>query len=609
MTDGVVIFLTENTHSRGGTNTEREEIGIVCDCSVGKEGEEQMQHSGAEQPPSPAEILDRITVLLSQLLPSSLSIKSFTSRWQVLRSKLGSIKSLLSEISESPHWSDNALLPTLLPDLLSTLLRVDTLCRQCGDPSFTPGKLLMQSDLDMASGWLSKQINHLDLLCRSGVLRQSTAIVLSHPTSTSTKEDLVLFIRDLFTRLQIGGVEFKKKALESLVQLLAEDEKSAGLVAKEGHVGYLINLLDLNADPATRELAVLAVSMLVSTSDQARKCVFEEGGLGPLLRVIESGSVTVKERAAMAVECITTDPENAWAISAYGGVPVLVELCKSGSASAQIHGVGAIRNVSVNEDVRIALADEGAIPVLVQLLVSGKASAQEKAANCIAILASSGKYYRDLLLKEKGLQKLLQLLHESSSSDTLEHVLRAIHSLSTCELTSKHLSSSTTFIIQLAEIIKHGNTMIQYISASLLANLSISETDKRSIAGCMTALVKLMESAKPDGLQEVAANALVSLLTVKSNRKDLVRDEKSVMKLSQMLDPKNDLVSKKFPVAVVAAIMAGGSKGCRKLLVAAGVNGHLQTLTEMEVVGAKKALQRLSMSRLKSILTRTWRSE
>uniref|UniRef100_A0A3Q7HB12 Uncharacterized protein n=1 Tax=Solanum lycopersicum TaxID=4081 RepID=A0A3Q7HB12_SOLLC len=517
-------------------------------------------HHTAEPPPqqpSTAQTLDQINKLLSHLLPFSLSIKSFTSRWQVLRSKLATVKSLLTEISDSPHWSENELLPTLLPNLLSTLVRVQTLCEECSDPEKTPGKLLMQSDLDMASGWLSKQIHHLDLLCRSGVLRQSTAIVLSHPSSNSTKDDLVLYIRDVFTRIQIGGVEFKRKALESLIQLLSEDEKSAGLVAKEGQVGYLINLLDLNTDPSIREQAVLAVSMLVSMSEQARKCVFEEGALGPLLRIIESGSVTMKERAVLAVECITNDPENAWAISAYGGVSVLLDLCKSGSIAAQLHGVGAIKNVSTNEDVRIALAEEGAIPVLLQLMVSGKPSAQEKAANCIAILASSGEYYRDLLIQEKGLQRLVHLLHESSSSDTLEYVLRP------------------TFTIQLAELIKGS-------------------------------LVKLMESAKPDGLQEVAANALVSLLAVKSNRKELVKDEKSVMKLVQMLDSKNDAVSKKFPVAVVAAIMAGGSQGCRKRLVEAGAYGHLQKLAEAEVVGAKKALQRLSGNRLKSIFTRTW---
>lgn len=415
-------------------------------------------------------------------------------------------------------------------------------------------------------------------------------------------------MRDIFARLQIGGLEFKLKALDSLIQLLVEDSKSAIIVAKEGDMRCLTSLLDSSGDDSVRELAVHAVSLLVAAGDLPRKCVFEEGALGPLLRIIECSSVQVKEKAAMAVEFITADHDNAWAISAYGGVPVLIELCKSGSLIAQSYAVGAIRNVSVVEDIRAALAEEGAAPVLIDLLVSGNASAQGKSANCISILASTSVHFRKLLLQEKGLQRLVHLFHECPVADTVEHVLRAIYSLSADEISNRIISGSTMFIVQLADLIKLGkNIRLQHIAASLLTRLSISDSNKLIIAGCMGSLVKLMEAVKPDGIQEIAAKALVLLLSVKSNRKELVRDEKSLMRLAQMLDPRFEAVSKKFPVSVVAAIMAGGSHGCRKRLVAAGVYGHLQRLVEMEVAGAKKALQRLSGNRLTSIFSRTWR--
>ena len=467
----------------------------------------------------------------------------------------------------------------------------------------------MQSDLDMASSSLSNSLHDLDLLLRSGVLHHSNAIVLSHPGPSSTKEDLGFFVRDLFTRLQIGGIEFKKKALESLLQLLTQDDeksKSATLVAKEGNVAYLIHLLDFN-DNLIREYATTAISVLASANDESRKAVFEEGGLGPLLRILETGSTSLKEKASAAVEAITADPENAWAISAYGGVLILIEACRSGSTVTQAHAAGAIRNVASVEEIKNSLAEEGAVTVLIQVLISGTSSAQEKAAHCIAILASSGEYFRALIIRERGLQRLLHLIQDSSSSDTLEHVVRTISCLSTLDSISRILSSSTTFIVQLGELIKHGNLILQQISASLLANLSISDGNKRAIGGCMGSLVKLMESPKPGGLQESAAEALVSLLTVRSNRKELARDEKSVMRLMQMLDPKNELVCKKFPVMVVAAVLGGGSQGCRKRLVAAGAQNHLQRLAEMEVAGAKRALQKLSGNRLKTIFSRTWR--
>ncbi|KAK6919301.1 Armadillo [Dillenia turbinata] len=558
---------------------------------------------------SPTQNLDLINNLLSLLLLSILSIKSFLGRWQILHSKLLSLKSSLSELSDSPHWSENLLLQNLLPNLLSTLRRVESLSSQCSNlSSYNGGKLLMQSDLDIVTATLSKQLDDLELLLKSGVLRQSNAIVLSQPGPGSAKEDFGFYIRDLFTRLQIGGIEFKKKALESLIQLLREDEKAAVLVSKEGNVGYLIHLLDLHSQPFVREQAVLAVSMLASASDQSKMVVFEGGGLGPLLRIIESGSSVLKEKAAMAVEALTADHDNAWAISAYNGVSVLVEACCSGSHPTVTHAVGAIKNVSMIEDIRFALAEEGAIPILVQLLNSGTVATQEKAANCIAILTNSGEYFRALILQEKGLLRLLQLLQESSSSETLEHVLRAIFGLSSSsETVERILSSSTPFILQLCELIKHGNVILQQLSASLLSNLSISDGNKRAISSCMAALVKLMENSKLDGLQEVATNALVSLLSVRSNRKEFVRDEKSVMRLVQMLDLKNESITKKFPLMVVAGILDGGSRGCRRRLLDAGAYGHVQKLVDMEVFGAKKVMQRLSGSRLKSIFSRTWR--
>ncbi|KAE8730513.1 putative tyrosine-protein phosphatase [Hibiscus syriacus] len=494
----------------------------------------------------PQTLLDLITGVLSILLLSSLSVRSFVGRWQVVR-----------------HFQ-----------------RLKALSDQCTLSSFAGGKLLMQSDLDMASASLSNHLQDLDLLLRSGVLHQSNAIVLSQPGPGSDKDDLVFFVRDLFTRLQIGGIEFKKKALESLLQLLNKDEKSTAVVAKEGNVRYLISLLEVNSQPLIRDQAVLAVSILASSSEDSRKIIFEEGGLGPLLRILETGSIPLKEKAAIAVEAITADPENAWAVSAYGGVSVLIEACRSGSQPTQTHAVGALRNVASVEDIRMALGEEGAVPIVVQLLDSGTTAAQEKAANCLSILASS---------------------------ETTEHVLRTISSLSVTDSISRTLSSSTVFIIQLGEFIKHGNTILQQISASFLSKLSISDGNKRAISSCMGSLVKLIESPKPVGLQDAAVQAIVSLLTVRSNRKDLVRDEKSVMRLVQMLDPKNEAVSKKYPLMVLTAVLGGGRGGCRKRLVAAGANKHIQSLAEMEVAGAKKALQRLAENRLKTIFSQTWR--
>lgn len=81
----------------------------------------------------------------------------------------------------------------------------------------------------------------------------------------------------------------------------------------------MISLLEVNNQPLIREQAVLVVSMLASSSQYSRKIIFEEGGLGPLLRILETGSISSKEKAAIAVKAITANLENAWAILAYEG--------------------------------------------------------------------------------------------------------------------------------------------------------------------------------------------------------------------------------------------------------------------------------------------------
>jgi hypothetical protein len=118
------------------------------------------------------------------------------------------------------------------------------------------------------------------------------------------------------------------------------------------------------------------MSVLASKNDESSKCVFEEGGLRPLLWILETGLIPIKEKASAAVEAITVDPENSWAVLAYSGVSMLIEACRSRSVVTQSHAMGAIWIVAYVEEIKNSLAKEGAVPVLIQLLVLGTSSTQ-----------------------------------------------------------------------------------------------------------------------------------------------------------------------------------------------------------------------------------------
>jgi hypothetical protein len=118
------------------------------------------------------------------------------------------------------------------------------------------------------------------------------------------------------------------------------------------------------------------MSVLASKNDESSKCVFEEGGLGPLFWILKTALIPMKEKASAAVEAITVNPENLWAVLAYSGVSMLIEACRSRSVVTQLHAVGAIWIVAYVQEIKNSLANEGAVSMLIQLLVLGTSSTQ-----------------------------------------------------------------------------------------------------------------------------------------------------------------------------------------------------------------------------------------
>ncbi|KAJ6829099.1 uncharacterized protein M6B38_359835 [Iris pallida] len=568
-------------------------------------------------PQSPSEALELILHhLLPLLLVSSLSVKSFLSRWRTVHSHLSSLHSSLSQLQ--PAANPNPLLSDLLLNKLPPLLlSLVPLSSRCLDPSLPSGKLHLQSDLDIAISSLSQSLHHLTLLLlptqsSSSSSSSDAAIVLSLPSaSSSSRADLLLFLRDVFTRLQIGTADLKQSALDSLLQLFScsseESAKISLLLADHCDLSVLVRLLDPSHPSLLRHHAASLLALLSSSSDPSRKALFEHGALGPLLRLLESGSNAVKEQAAAAVCSITSDPSNAWAVSAYGGVPALVAACRSGGSPAvRALAAGSLRNVCSVEDVRLAMVEEGAVAVLVDLLATGNVLAKKNAALCVWSLAAEGDDgVRVDIFREGGLERLMRLVGEAADPEIMEHALRAILALSASASVARAIASMPDFFIQLADLIRIGHSSIQQVAACLVSVVSPGDEVRRSMAGSLPALVKMLEYPKPATAQEMAANALTTLLTVRSNRKELAKEEKSIRRLVQMLDPRREEVCKRYPVSVVLVLSASG--GCRRKLADAGACQYLQKLVETDVPGAKKALQRITGNRLKSLFSIGWR--
>lgn len=381
--------------------------------------------------PPLAAAADALARILHALLPSVLlaaaSVRALHSRWHALQATLLALQSSL--VSAPASAPSHPLFADLVVALLPTLRSLDALSIRCQDPGLPGGRLRLQSDLDMVASSLSLLLHNLSLLLRSGLLSVDSAastpsdIVLQVPASAASHADKSLFVRDAFTRLQIGALDLKLKALVSLLDLLGNDPtaEAAQVVATEGDVSALLRLLDASSHSALRDRAVMAVAHLATSCATSRRVVFDEGGLGPLLRVIDSGSPpATRERSAAAIVAITSDAGSAWALSAYGGLSILINACRpgSGSPALQAFAVAALKNVSSIDDVRSTLVDESGLPVLVDLLASGTAETQKSAALCLWSLASMGDHETQNQIVQAGaLLPLLQALHAATDQD------------------------------------------------------------------------------------------------------------------------------------------------------------------------------------------------
>nr|CAD1835449.1 unnamed protein product [Ananas comosus var. bracteatus] len=101
---------------------------------------------------------------------------------------------------------------------------------------------------------------------------------------------------------------------------------------------------------------------------------------------------------------------------------------------------------------------------------------------------------------------------------------------------------------------------------------------------------------------EVAAQAVACLISYPQNSRDIKRDEKSVPNLVQLLDPSPLNTAKKYAISCLLSLSS--SKRCKKLMISHGAIGYLKKLSEMDVAGAKKLLERLERGKLRNLFSR-----
>lgn len=533
--------------------------------------------------------------LVPVALEKAKEVKGFPGRWKMIISKLEQIPSRLSDLSSHPCFSKNMLCKEQLQAVSKTLKEAIELADLCLKEKYE-GKLRMQSDLDALSGKLDLNLRDCGLLIKTGVLGEAT-LPLSMAGSMTETESTHANIRELLARLQIGHLESKHKALDNLVEVMREDEKNVLAVLGRSNIAALVQLLTATS-PRIREKTVTVICSLAE-SGSCENWLVAEGVLPPLIRLVESGSAVGKEKATISLQQLSMSAETARAIVGHGGVRPLIEICQTGDSVSQSAAASTLKNISVVPEVRQTLAEEGIVKVMIDLLDCGiLLGSKEYAAECLQNLTASNENLRRSVVSEGGIRSLLAYLDGPLPQESAVGALRNL-----VGSVSVEVLLSLSFLPRMVHVLKAGSLGAQQAAASALCKVCTSVEIKKMVgeAGSIPLLVKMLE-AKSNGVREVAAQAISSLVTVSQNCREVKKDDKSVPNLVQLLDPSPQNTAKKYAVCCLAALSS--SKKCKKLMISYGAIGYLKKLSEMDIPGAKKLLERLERGKLRSLFSR-----
>ncbi|XVF22628.1 hypothetical protein REPUB_Repub12eG0187500 [Reevesia pubescens] len=545
---------------------------------------------------STEEWLSHAQELVPMVLDKAREVKGFPGRWRMIISKLEQIPSHLSDLSSHPCFSKNALCREQLQAVSKSIEEAIELADLCLKEKYE-GKLKMQSDLDALSGKLDLNLRDCGLLIKTGVLGEATLPLSLVGSSSESDTATHGHLKELLARLQIGHLEAKHKALDSLVEVMKEDEKSVLSVMGRSNIAALVQLLTATS-PRIREKTVTVICSLAE-SGSCESWLVSEGVLPPLIRLVESGSTVGKEKATISLQRLSMTPETARAIVGHGGVRPLTEICRIGDSVSQAAAASTLKNISVVPEVRQILAEEGIIKVMINLLDCGiLLGSKEYAAECLQNLTASNENLRRSVISEGGIRSLLVYLDgplpQESAVGALKNLVGSV---------SIEVLMSLGFLPRLVHVLKSGSLGAQQAAASAICRVCNSCEMKKLVgeAGCIALLIRMLE-AKSNSAREVAAQALSSLVTISQNCREVKKGDKSVPNLVQLLDPSPQNTAKKYAVSCLASLST--SKKCKKLMISYGAIGYLKKLSEMEIPGAKKLLERLERGKLRSLFSR-----
>ena len=302
-----------------------------------------------------------------------------------------------------------------------------------------------------------------------------------------------------------------------LLLTLASDADNRVAVAKAGAVQRLIMQVRHATSLKAQELAAAALSHLTGDSDENVHTIQKEGGIEPLVGLLNSENIEAKAHAAAVLSDITRVFRDE--VTSEGAIDALVDLLATGETSdIRAEAAGALWSLAGGDPhTQAKVARAGAIRPLVALLADPEMRTRRKAAGALTSLAIGSLANQDAITRSNGVKPLVQLLDAKYDSEVQLYTAGALAELARDHPKNQAAIAKEGSIKPLVHILE-GNDSPHVVGAKeeaagalwMLSSRNFPNQVAIAAAGGIPPLVALLDV---DSLraQEQAAGALSSI--------------------------------------------------------------------------------------------------
>ncbi|KAL8224893.1 hypothetical protein R6Q57_017450 [Mikania cordata] len=357
-----------------------------------------------------------------------------------------------------------------------------------------------------------------------------------------------------------------KRSIYNLSEL-AKDEDSVSLIIESGAVPVIVHHLQEPQLPIEMvnclrpyehevEKGSAFTLGLLAIKPEHQQTIVDAGAIPHLVALLKRHKNGQKSRVVngairKAADAITNlaheNGKSKTFVRVEGGIPPLVELLQSPDIKVQRAAAGALRTLAFkNDENKTQIVDCNALPTLVLMLQSQDVNLHYEAVGVIGNLVHSSPKIKKEVLLAGALQPTIALLSSTCSESQREAAL-LLGQFATADTDCKVHIVQRGAVGPLIEMLQSPDAQLKEMAAFALGRLAQDTHNQAGIAhgGGIVPLLKLLDS-KNGALQHNGAFALYGLVDNEDNVADLIKVG-GVQKLLDgefILQPTQDCVAK-----------------------------------------------------------------